>query len=426
MTKGDSTALGVDLLLGNTELVGAPEALGRERLVDLVDVDVVLVDARKLKHLGDGLPGTDAHEQGLDADDGRGNELAEDGLAELLGRGALHEQDGGGTVRNLRGVSGVDGAVLGEGGADLAERLGGDAVADAVVAVDKDLLGLAGLGVLELGLERQDLLLEETLLLGLDGLLEGRGGEGVLVLAADALVLGHVLGEDTHGHLAVGGLGVALEEVRELGDCLGAVVGGHGLDTGADTDLDHAGADLVGDVDAGLETRGALAVEGVDGGGLGETGDESGGAHLGGATAGGEDGADLDVLDEGGVDLGALDEAAEGTGHQIRGLGVLKAALAALGEGGAESAGDDDLYRLQVLVAFFLFWMYISFGFRVVVVVCAYIVGVLLEDLVTATAGDTSGDLVTDLRKSVESCRGGRCMLAIMSVQKAGASAVSV
>lgn len=122
------------------------------------------------------------------------------------------------------------------------------------------------------------------------------------------------------------------------------VLRAHALDTGTDADLDHAGPDLVGDVDAGLQTTRALSVEGPDGRRLGEAGDQGGGAHLGGATAGSQDLTDGDILDERGVDVGPLNETLQGPGHQVGGLCVLEAALAAPGEGGAETCCYDDLH----------------------------------------------------------------------------------
>ncbi|KAJ6437775.1 NAD(P)-binding domain [Purpureocillium lavendulum] len=227
VTEGDGAALGVDLVVGDAELVGGPQALRGKGLVDLVDVDVVAVDAGEVEGLGDGLPGALAHEEGLDADDGGADVLADDGLAELLGGVTAHEEDGGGAVGDLAGVAGVDGAVGGKGRADLGEGLDGDAVADAVVAGDGDLLGLTRLGVLELDGEGGDLGVEEAGLLGLDGLLVRGGSEGVLVGAGDVEGLGHVLGQDAHGDLAVGCLGVRLKQLGELGDGGGAVLGGH-------------------------------------------------------------------------------------------------------------------------------------------------------------------------------------------------------
>lgn len=225
VAEGDGAALRVDLLLGDAELVGAPEALAGEGLVDLEDVDVGVGEAAgELVDLGDGLPRALAHEQGLDAGDAGGDVLAEDGLAQLLGRGALHQQHGGGAVRDLRGVARVDGAALGEGRADLAQALGGDARAHAVVFAHGHRLGLAALGVRELHGQRVDFLVEEAGLLRLERLLVRRRGEGVLVRARDLEIPRHVLRQHAHGHLAVRGFGVRFEELGELGDGRGAVV----------------------------------------------------------------------------------------------------------------------------------------------------------------------------------------------------------
>lgn len=223
MTEGDSTALGVDLLGGQAKLVDAPHTLGGEGLVDLVDVDLILGDTGLLESNGNGGPGANTHEEGLDTDDAGSDVLADDLLAQTLGGGALHEQDGGGTVGDLGGVTSVDGTVLGERRADLAEGLGGHALADTVIGLDGDGLLLAGLGVGPLNLEGSNLLVEEAGLLGLDSLLVGGSGESILGGTGDTAVLGHVLGQDTHGDFAVGGLGVVLEELRELGDGTGAV-----------------------------------------------------------------------------------------------------------------------------------------------------------------------------------------------------------
>ncbi|RBQ78289.1 hypothetical protein VDGD_21234 [Verticillium dahliae] len=226
VAKGNGAALGVDLVEGDAELLGGPEALRGEGLVDLVNVDVLGRDAGELVGAGDGLVGALAHEQRGHADDGAGDVLAEDGLAEALGGGAAHEEHGGGAVGDLRGVAGVDAAVLGKGGADLAERLGRHAGADAVVLVDRDGARLARLGVLKGHGQGRNLGVEEALGLGLGGLGVGRGGEGVLRGARHVQVARHVFGQHAHGDLAVGGLLVVLEELRELGHGAGA---GHGV-----------------------------------------------------------------------------------------------------------------------------------------------------------------------------------------------------
>lgn len=314
VTESNSTTLGVHLLEGDTQLLDAIDALGGKRLVDLPDIDIIVLEARLLHDDRDGGRGADAHEERGDTDDAGLDELADDGLAEALGGAALHQQDGGGTVGDLAGVAGVDAAVLCERSADLAERLGRDALADAVIAGNGNLLLLLRLGIRPLGLNRRNLLIEETSLLRLNGLGIRRRSEDILLGARDALRLRHLLRQHAHGHLAISRLLVRLEVLGELRHGVGAIVQRHALRARADADLDHTRADGVCNVDAGLQARGALAVETLCGRGDGEAGGEGGGAELGCATAGGQDGADGDVLDEGGVDAGLRDHGFEDSG----------------------------------------------------------------------------------------------------------------
>lgn len=324
------------------QLVRAPQALAGKRLVDLKDVDVLDREACLLQSDRDGFPRANAHEERRHADDGCCDVLAEDLLAERLSGGALHEQHGGRAVRDLRSVAGVDGAVFGERRPDLAEGLDGD-FAHAVVSRDGDLALLLGLGVRPLDLQGRDLLVEPAVLLRLGGLAVAVVRELVLALARDVAVLGHLLGERAHGHLALGGFLVVLEQVAELCDGAGAVLGGHALDAGADADLDGAALDRVGDVDAGLQAGRALPVQRLDGGRAREASGESGSAELGGSTAGSKNIAHSDVFDEGGVDSRALDEALESSDEEVSAGGVFEAATAALCDGGAEGCGDDDV-----------------------------------------------------------------------------------
>jgi len=157
------------------------------------------------------------------------------------------------SVGDLAGVAASGGgwAPLREGGADLAEGLGGGAGADALVAGEGDLLPLA-VGVLDAGLDGDDLVVKKTGLLGALGALERLGGVLVHLLAGDAKVAGDVLAGPAHGLHAVARL------LRVLGDLLvegllqGVAANGHGLDAHGDADVDLAGADRVGDVGGGL------------------------------------------------------------------------------------------------------------------------------------------------------------------------------
>ena len=223
MAESNGTTLGVDFLLRNAQLVGTPHTLRGEGLVDLEDVHIILGDAGLLQGDRDGLPGTNTHQKRRDTDNRGSDVLANDLLAQTLSGGPLHEQDGGGTVGDLRGVTGVDGAVLGEGRADLAERLSGDTLADTIVGLDGDGLLLAGLGVCPLDIKGNNLFIEETGLLSLDGLLVRMSGESVLGGTSNVALLSHLLRKDTHGDLAIGSLHVVLEKVGEFGHGTGTI-----------------------------------------------------------------------------------------------------------------------------------------------------------------------------------------------------------
>src|SRR6185437_5279901 len=115
------------------------------------------------------------------------------------------------------------------------------------------------------------------------------------------------------------------------------------LNTSTDTDIDHARPDSIRDIDARLQSAAALAIQAPDRRRLRDARREGRSAELGRATSRWEHGAHGDILDERRVDAGALDERGEGADQQVSGGGVFETALAALGEGGAQRGGDDDV-----------------------------------------------------------------------------------
>jgi hypothetical protein len=127
------------------------------------------------------------------------------------------------------------------------------------------------------------------------------------------------------------------------------ILSAHALDTGTNAHIDHASADLVSDINAGLKTRRALTVQSAHGCGFGEAGEQSGGTHLGSTTTGGEDSANAHVLDKSRVDLGAVDNSLEDASHDVGGLGVLETALATLGESASAGSGDNNLSRRSIV-----------------------------------------------------------------------------
>jgi hypothetical protein len=121
------------------------------------------------------------------------------------------------------------------------------------------------------------------------------------------------------------------------------VLGAHALNTSADTNLDHARLDGVGNINNGLETRRALTVQGLDSSGLGEASNEGSSTELGGATTGGQDRADGNILDVLGVDTTLLDDSLEDTSQEISSSSVLETTLTTLGQGSAQGTGHDDI-----------------------------------------------------------------------------------
>ena len=121
------------------------------------------------------------------------------------------------------------------------------------------------------------------------------------------------------------------------------VLSGHALNTGTNTNVNHASLDSIGNIHAGHETTAALSVQALDTSVSGEASGESSSTEFGGTTAWGEDGADGNILNELWVDPGALDESFECTDKQLRGHGVFKLALSSLADSGSESTCYDDL-----------------------------------------------------------------------------------
>jgi hypothetical protein len=340
VTKRDSTAPNVELVVVDLQCLEAVHCHRGESLVKLDKVDIVECEFELGEKLGDGDRGTDTHDPGWQTGDGGANVLGENGLAESLGLGALHQEHRGGAVGQLGRVTSVALVAVGQkGGLELLQRLECGSSADALVLCERDLLRLASLGVLNGGCDGRNLVVEPARLLRDLGTAVRLSGVPVLALTRDVEVLTDVLGGLAHGLHAVGGLGVledlvderALEAVAALCHALGA----HG-----DTAFDGADGDLVGNVLHGLKARGAEAVQRRAGGGVGEARGEHGGADVVGGLCV-RDVTAADVLDNGGVELRLGDDLLEGLDEQAIECCVLEAALVGFRERCADGEGDD-------------------------------------------------------------------------------------
>lgn len=254
----------------------------------------------------------EAEELGLDAGDGGGADPGERLTAGLAQPVLVDEEQGRRPVVEGRGVARRDGALGAERGLQLGEGLHGRGVADAFVA-----------GELHSRVT-DDLVVVEPLRPGLGGLAVAGEGEGVLLLAGDAVLVGDQLralaerDRPLGGHARVrhapaeGGRVELLVAGREgpLGLLQHPGRAGHRLDAAGDRDRGVAEGDGAGGLDDGLEARAAQPVDGDTGDGHREPGEQHGHPrHVAVVLAGAVGVAEVDVVDPRRVERGrAVDE----------------------------------------------------------------------------------------------------------------------
>ncbi len=166
-------------------------------------------------------------------------------------------------------------------------------------------------------------------------------GEFVLLLAGDAVVGGHALGGQAHGHVAAG---VVFDEPGVDGDLVAAEGDvGHGLGAAGEDDVGAAAADAVGRERDGLQAGGAVAVDGHGGGGDGQAGAEAGYAGDVHSLLGLGHGAAEDyVFYLGAVELGDAGEGSvDGGGGEVVGARGAEGSARGFADGGADGGGDD-------------------------------------------------------------------------------------
>ena len=201
------------------------------------------------------------------------------------------------------------------------------------------------LRAVELDDDRDDLVLEATLVAGDRGALLALGAERVEVVAGQAVLLGDHLGADALRRQA--GVGVAVElrlrerEAHALDDRCTHRRAGHDLDAGGDDDVVCAGDDALRAEVHRLLARTALAVDGGSGDRLGPTGGEHGvAADVERLLTDLHDAPHDHVVDEFGVEVVALLEGLEHLGSEGGGMPVLELSVA-LAAGGADGVDDD-------------------------------------------------------------------------------------
>jgi hypothetical protein len=81
MSQRNPSSICIHLVLANLEMLDGHDILNGKRLVDPVEIYGVKGEMSGLEDAGDGKCWTDTHDRGRDADDKRGDQLAEDGEA---------------------------------------------------------------------------------------------------------------------------------------------------------------------------------------------------------------------------------------------------------------------------------------------------------------------------------------------------------
>src|SRR6185437_14735658 len=346
----DCERAAIDIVLGriDAELVARIEALARESLVQLPDIDVVDLQALALQQLRHGVDRADSHLVRLAARGGPGHETSHRIEAALLGILGFHQHDRGGAVGELAGISGGDVFARPLHRLELGEAFHGRLGTIALVARDDvvdDALFLRHLvDHLHLGLHRDDLVLE------LVGLLGGRHAAlrlqriFVLVFAADLVALGDDVGGVDHGHVDVGRV---FQQLRILGLLWHAPAGdGDTLDAAGDDAVGAVGADVVRGHRDGLQARRAETIDGHAGGRLRHAGEQRGftadvARQMRAIT-------EIAVLDIILGDAGAFDRMLDSVRGHAHGRGDVESAAAGFGEPGARIGYDDGFTHVSL------------------------------------------------------------------------------
>ena len=252
-----------------------------------------------------------------------------------------HEHDRGGAVVDAGGVAGSHRAALLEHGLEAGQLL---QRGRARVLVARERLARAR------GLDRDDLLVEATLLDGRGGALLAEQREGILLLARDVLLLGDLLGRDAHlipaerigqqRERAVDRLARAQPPARAL------AVGeerlpAHRLVAAGDDDARLAGEDRLRAAHDRLQARGAEAVDVHRRRRRRQARAERAAPGVVGIRPDLGDLAHHDLVDLAAVDADARDHLADAGGAEVRRLDVLERSAEAA-DGGAHSADERD------------------------------------------------------------------------------------
>mmetsp|Transcript_235 Transcript_235/g.473 ORF Transcript_235/g.473 Transcript_235/m.473 type:complete len:335 (+) Transcript_235:92-1096(+) len=214
VTQGDGTTLGVDLGHVNAEFLNAVDRLAREGLVDLKDIDVIQAQTGLLDRRGDGLRRSDAHNIRGHAHDRVRTQSAQDGQAEGLCLGLTHHEYGSGPIADLTGVASGGRSILLEDWLQFTKLLRSRGRPNSVVRGHHRRCRRCTIITRHRHSHWHDLGVEKALRLRVRRLGVRGSRELVLGLPSHTKLGSDILGSDTHGHHAVTGTRVSLDDIN--------------------------------------------------------------------------------------------------------------------------------------------------------------------------------------------------------------------
>ena len=198
MADRDRAAVDVDLGHVPAHFLVHRAGLCGEGLVDLEQVQVGRAPACAGQRLARGRHRAHAHDRGVETGAGIGRNARQRFEAQRSGLGRTHHHHAGGTVVQARGIARRHRAGLVEGWPQAGQRFGVGLLVDELIGGEQDRIALALRDA-----DRDDLVLEAAGVLCGTGFLLAAQRQRILLLAGDAVLLGHVLGGDAHVVLVV-------------------------------------------------------------------------------------------------------------------------------------------------------------------------------------------------------------------------------
>src|SRR5579859_5887745 len=193
VAERDGAAIDIDLRLVELQIADTGQRLGGEGFIEFDHVERGGGQAGALQRLCRGRDRADAHDLGGSAGDGHRLDAGQN--VELVGAGIVFagDQQGHGAIGQRRGSAGGDGAVLVEGQLEAGQPFGGGVGSDAEIGLD--------------AADGDDLILQQAIGLRLGGAAMAFDGEGFLLGARNAPLLGDILGGLAHADISLGMLG---------------------------------------------------------------------------------------------------------------------------------------------------------------------------------------------------------------------------